>query len=198
VIGWRFLQRLVAIAGLVILSPVLLVVAVAIRLGSRGPVIHRARRMGRGGSPIVVHKFRTMTDDAELVGPAVTGADDPRITRIGGWLRRRRVDELPQLWDVARGAMALVGPRPEAIEFVDLASSDWQTVLSVAPGITGSSQLRFHDEAAILRGADATATYRERILPEKLAADVAYVQGRSVRGDLAILGDTMRLLLGRR
>ena len=197
-IGWRLLQRLLAIAGLVILSPILLMVAVAIRLGSRGPVIHRARRMGRGGTPIVVHKFRTMSDDAERIGPAVTGADDPRITRIGGWLRRRRVDELPQLWDVARGAMALVGPRPEAFEFVDLASADWQIVLSVAPGITGSSQLRFHDEVALLRGSDATATYRDLVLPEKLAADVAYVEGRSVRGDLAILGDTMRFLLGRR
>lgn len=195
--AWQVLQRWLALALLVPAAPILGVVAVMIRVDTPGPIVYRATRVGLGGRPIVIHKLRTMRDDAGRDRSVITSASDPRVTRVGSWLRRRRLDEVPQLWDVARGRMGLVGPRPEDPSFVDLDDPRWQAVLTIRPGLTGEAQLAFHDEASLLTGPDPSAAYRELVLPGKLATDLDYVRGRSVRGDLRILAATLGLVLGR-
>lgn len=194
--GWRILQRVLAFTGLVLLAPVLAVIAILVRLDSPGSVIYRGRRVGRAGRELRIHKFRSMS--AAMSGAAITGSADQRITAVGRRLRSLRLDEIPQLWDVVRGDMLLVGPRPEAPEFVDLTHPDWQEILSVPPGITGPTQLQFADEADLLAEGDIEATYRDHLLPAKMASDLAYVRGQSVRSDIAVLVRTVRFAVGRR
>jgi lipopolysaccharide/colanic/teichoic acid biosynthesis glycosyltransferase len=191
---WQVAQRGLAAVALLLILPILVVLAVAIRLESPGPALHRATRIGRAGHPIVIHKLRTMAVGAESSGPPITSRQDLRITRIGRLLRDARIDELPQLWDVVRGRLSLVGPRPEAPVFVDLADPRWIEVLSVRPGITGATQLRFRNESQRLDPRDPVLTYREVVLPEKLASDVQYVRTRTVANDLRILLRTIGLM----
>ncbi len=191
--AWQWLQRAAALSVLVLLFPGLVVLGGIVRATSPGPALHRAQRVGRHGRPITIHKIRSMSVGASSVGPAITRRDDPRVTAIGTWMRARRIDELPQLWDVARGRMLLVGPRPEDPEFVDLRDAVWQSVLRVPPGITGPTQLAYHEENEILAD-DPERAYREQILPGKLASDLRYVRTRSVRGDLGILLATARFV----
>jgi lipopolysaccharide/colanic/teichoic acid biosynthesis glycosyltransferase len=178
--------------------PLLLVLAIAIRLDSRGPAIYGSNRLGQGGRPFRCLKLRTMTWRPEAPGPALTLAADPRVTRVGAYLRRTRLDELPQLWQVARGQMRLVGPRPEDPAYVDLTDPLHREVLSAKPGITGLAQLLYVDEATQLEVADPGAHYRREILPAKLRLDVAYLRHRSTRLDLWILAHTPLAVLGRR
>ena len=174
---------------LALLAAPMLAVALCVKLGSRGPVLFHATRAGRGGRPFRLHKFRTMTDAA--AGPAITARGDARVTRLGRFLRRTRIDELPQLWNVAAGEMSLVGPRPEDPRFVDAADPAWQRVLSVRPGLTGAAQIEFAGrEESLVGDADPERAYRERVLPSKLRADLAYVEGRSFAGDLGLLART--------
>lgn len=171
---------------LVVLAPVAGVAALAVRIETRGSALFRAQRVGRGGRTFTMWKLRTMTSGSG--GPPLTTSGDGRITRVGRVLRALHVDEIPQLWNVVRGEMSLVGPRPEAPELVDPSDARWQRVLTVRPGLTGPAQLRFaHTETALLAGPDPVRSYRERVLPEKLAIDAAYVDGRSLAGDLACL-----------
>lgn len=192
---WQLVQRVLAALLLLALSPLIVAVALFIRNDSAGPILYRARRVGLGGREIWIHKFRSMRWDPKGAGPGVTYRDDPRITGAGRFVRRTRLDELPQLWDVARGVMSLVGPRPEAPEFVDLRDARWREVLSVRPGIAGSTQLEYLDEALDLDGADPATTYRTAILPRKLESDLQYVRHRTPLGDVLILLKTARLLL---
>ncbi len=191
----RALDLILATVLIVVLAPVLLLAALAIRLGSAGPVLHRARRVGRGGRVFRMLKLRTMRHACG--GAALTTASDDRVTRVGSVLRRWHIDEWPQLWNVIRGEMGLVGPRPEDPRFVDAADARWREVLSVRPGITGPSQLVFTDvEARLLTQAEpegSEAVYRTRILPDKLASDVRYVRERTMRGDLRTLAMTAGL-----
>ena len=190
-------QRVIGLLGSLILLPFVAVLEGLVRATSPGPSIYRATRIGAGGRPFTCYKLRTMREEAASMGPAISTAGDPRITRLGALLRRTRLDELPQLWNVARGEMRLVGPRPEAPEFVDLDNPLWRVVFTQKPGITGATQLVFADEAALLAG-DAPATvYRERILPAKLRVDAAYLAHRSAGLDLWLLGQTFRVMLGR-
>jgi lipopolysaccharide/colanic/teichoic acid biosynthesis glycosyltransferase len=138
-----------------------------------------------------------MTGASPGSGLAITAPIDPRITRLGRHLRRSRLDELPQLWDVVRGSMLLVGPRPEDPSLVDLDDPRWREVLSIPPGITGATQLRFHDEGRWVDTADPLGSYRTRILPLKLKSDLGYVRGRSARGDVRILLESVRLAFQR-
>jgi lipopolysaccharide/colanic/teichoic acid biosynthesis glycosyltransferase len=182
--------------GLAIASPILAGIVVATRLsGDRGPVLHRARRTGEGGTIISVLKFRTMVVNNR--GPRLTRLDDPRVTPVGRVLRRYRLDELPQLINVVRGEMSLVGPRPEDPAFVDMTDPLHRRVFSAKPGITGLAQLQFHDEAALLSGIDPERRYREEILPAKLRLDAEYLDRRTTLLDLAILLRTVRTILGR-
>ena len=187
--GKRVFDVGLAAVGLIVLLPLVVLLGALVATTSRGPVFHRATRIGRGGATFVMLKFRTMFVDAR--GPAVTAAEDLRVTALGRWLRRLHLDELPQLWNVLRGEMSLVGPRPEAPEFVEPGDPIWREVLSVRPGITGPTQLEFGPhEAQALVGADPAAAYAA-LLPHKLESDLAYVRGRTLLGDLACILRTL-------
>lgn len=189
-------QRTAALVGLILLSPVFVTIAAAIRIDSAGPVLFRATRIGRAGVPFVALKFRSMSAGAGG-GPMITAGADPRVTRLGRRLRRYRIDELPQLWNVVRGEMLLVGPRPEDPRFVDPTDQRHAEVLTATPGITGLAQLVFADEARYL-GADPERAYRAIVLPRKLVVDQAYVRHRSGALDARIIVETLGVVLGRR
>ena len=192
----RALDLLLGSVGLVVSIPVLVAIFLATRLsGDRGPILYRARRVGEGGRIFSVFKFRTMVESDE--GPRITAPDDPRVTTVGRVLRQFRLDELPQLINVVRGEMSLVGPRPEDPAFVDMTDPLHRRVFSAKPGITGLAQLEFHDEARLLAGVDPERRYREVILPAKLRLDAEYLDRRSTMLDMAILFRTIRAVVGR-
>ncbi len=183
----RAVDLICAALGLVVLSPILLGVALAIKLSSPGPVFYRATRVGRGGTPFRLYKFRSMVVDADRRGPAITAGGDPRVTPIGRWLRRTKVDELPQLLNVLAGEMSLVGPRPEDPRYVALYDDDQRRILTVRPGITSAASLAYRHEEALLSGPDWEQTYRTTIMPQKLAIDLAYVEKQSLWEDFRII-----------
>lgn len=189
----RLFDILCAGAGLLLLSPLLLVVAVWVKLDSRGPVMFRQERVGRFGRTFRIHKFRTMRVDAPALGPQITIGDDARITRSGRWLRASKVDELPQLWDVLRGAMSLVGPRPEVPRYVALYPAELRAlVLSVRPGITDPASLSFRNESELLaRAADPEREYVEVVMPMKLGLAADYVRNASLMGDIRLILATL-------
>jgi lipopolysaccharide/colanic/teichoic acid biosynthesis glycosyltransferase len=184
------------VAGIAAL-PVVAAGALLVRLESPGPIFYRAERVGRDGALFRMYKLRTMVVGADAAGPAITGAGDPRITRAGAVLRRTKIDELPQLFNVLAGDMSLVGPRPEHPDFVRLYDERQRQVLSVRPGMTSAASVRFHDEELQLSGSDVEADYRKRILPAKLEIDLGYVERSSSAEDLRILGRTLLLVLGK-
>ena len=192
----RLFDLLVAAAGLLLLLLPGVVVAAVIRLDSPGPVFFRQERVGRHGRVFRIHKLRTMRVDAERQGLQLTVGDDARITRVGAWLRRTRLDELPQLIDVLRGDMSLVGPRPEVPRYVAAYPPELRAqVLSVRPGITDPASLRHLDEATLLaRAADPEREYVEVILPAKLREAAAYAAQATLRTDLRVIGRTAGLL----
>ena len=192
--GKRAFDLLGAGLALLLLAPLMVVVALWIKLDSPGPVFFRQHRVGRHGVPFLIHKFRTMRADAE--GLPLTVGDDPRITRAGRFLRRTRLDELPQFIDVLRGTMSLVGPRPEVPRYVALYPPALRDrVLAVRPGLTDPASLAFIDEAALLAAAaDPEREYVERILPAKLQRAAEYAETASLATDLAVLARTARAL----
>ncbi|NDY93429.1 sugar transferase [Ideonella livida] len=194
--GKRLFDLLGAGMGLLLLAVPGLLVALVIRLDSPGPVFFRQERVGRGGRPFRIHKFRTMRVDAERAGQLTVGAD-ARITRVGAWLRARRLDELPQLIDVLQGTMSLVGPRPEVPRYVaHYPAALREVVLSVRPGITDPASLQFRHEAEQLAAAaDPEREYIEVILPAKLAAAAAYARDASLWTDLAVVARSLKVLL---
>lgn len=187
----------VATVGLLMLWPLLLACAAAVRLSSPGPVLYRGVRTGRQGQPFAILKFRSMVVDAELAGGTTTAAEDPRITRVGAFLRKYKLDELPQLINVLRGDMSVVGPRPEVAEYTDAYTDQERLILSVRPGITDLSSLEFHDLQAIVGGGDADATFRREVLPRKNALRLQYVQERSLWLDGVILLRTIGVVCGK-
>lgn len=189
----RLFDILCAGVGLLLLSPLLLVVAVWVKLDSRGPVMFRQERVGRFGRTFRIHKFRTMRVDAPTLGPEITIGDDARITRSGRWLRASKVDELPQLWDVLRGAMSLVGPRPEVPRYVALYPEELRAlVLSVRPGITDPASLSFRNESELLAQAeDPEREYVEVVMPMKLRLAADYVRNASLGGDIRLILATL-------
>lgn len=193
----RLFDIVVSLAALLLLALPMLAVAVWIKLDSPGPVFFRQQRVGRHGVPFAIHKFRTMRHGAG--GLALTVGDDARITRAGRWLRRTRLDELPQLLDVLAGDMSLVGPRPEVPRYVALYPPALrERALAVRPGITDPASLAYIDEAALLAAAaDPEREYVERILPAKLQAAAAYAERATLASDIAVLARTARALLGK-
>jgi len=185
--------------ALLLLAPLMLAIALLVKLDSPGPVFFRQQRVGRHGVPFRIHKFRSMVLDAALRGPALTVGADARITRVGRWLRRTRLDELPQFIDVLAGHMSLVGPRPEVPEYVaHYPAGLRERALSVRPGITSPASLMFLDESELLaRAADPRREYIEVILPRKLQCAVDYAEKASLRSDLCVLLRTLRLLATR-
>ena len=196
----RLFDLLFAGAGVILLAPLWLLVALWIRCDSPGPVFFRQERVGRFGRPFMIFKFRTMCLDAEAKGRQLTVGADPRITRSGAFLRRYKLDELPQLLNVVRGEMSLVGPRPEVPRYVSLYPDELrEVVLSVAPGITDYASIEYKDENAILGGAaDPDRAYIEEIMPVKLRYYVRYVSERSLWVDLKLIFATIFAIVGKR
>lgn len=197
---WPHVKRVVdvmlAISLLVATLPLLLLIAVAIKLDSPGPIFFRVRRVGHRGRPLLMLKFRKMHDDASG-GPLTTGGD-PRLTYVGKFLTHARLDELPQLWDVLCGRMSIVGPRPEDPSFVELHPDDYARILEVRPGITGVSQLAYAGEQDILDADAPVDDYVGRILPQKLGMDKLYARRSSLRLDIAVLYWTVVTVIMRR
>ncbi|MDZ4796644.1 MAG: sugar transferase [Bryobacteraceae bacterium] len=188
------IERPLCMAGLVLLSPVLAAVAVAVALEDGRPVLFRQVRAGRNGSPFNLLKFRSMRVTG--AGTRVTASGDSRITRTGRILRKFKLDELPQLWNVVRGDISLIGPRPEVPAFVDLADPAWREVLEVRPGITDLATLVFRNEEQILGAhSDPEYAYRRQILPAKLQLNLLYIRHRSLLTDLRLLAMTIYLSL---
>ena len=196
-LGKRVFDLLGATLALLLLAPLMGIVALWIKFDSPGPGFFRQQRVGRHGVPFLIHKFRTMQTGAD--GLPLTVGDDPRITRAGRFLRRTRLDELPQFIDVLQGTMSLVGPRPEVPRYVALYPPALRDrALAVRPGLTDPASLAFIDEATLLAAAaDPEREYVERILPAKLQRAVEYAETASVATDLAVLARTARALLRR-
>lgn len=190
----RTVDLLIALPGVGVLAVAAPLVALANRLaGDRGPLLYRAQRVGRDGVPFLLTKFRTMRPGA--TGPAVTVRGDPRITTVGRVLRRTKLDELPQVLNVIRGQMTVVGPRPENPTYVDWDDPVHRFVFTATPGITGPSQLLHRHEEDEVTDEDE---YRRVVLPRKLAVDATYLEHPTLRGDLELVLRTALLLLGRR
>jgi lipopolysaccharide/colanic/teichoic acid biosynthesis glycosyltransferase len=190
----RALDLTLATIGLIVSAPCLAVIALLVRISSPGPVVFRQERVGRYGRPFQIHKFRTLR--VEVAGPLLTASGDRRVTGVGAVLRRTKLDELPQLWDVLRGEMSLVGPRPEIPTYAALwPAAERAAILSVRPGITDPVSILFRNEAAELAlAADPDQHYRTALLPRKAQLYAEYVQTRSVAGDVAILLRTVQAL----
>jgi lipopolysaccharide/colanic/teichoic acid biosynthesis glycosyltransferase len=192
----RLFDLVVAAVGLTLVAPVLVSIAVMVKLCSRGPVLYRGVRVGLDGKLFAMLKFRTMVVNAESLGGSATAADDPRITTVGKFLRRYKLDELPQFLNVLLGDMSLVGPRPEVQKYVDLYSLEEKAILTVRPGITDWASIWNSNEAAVLEGSrDPEKAYEELIRPTKLALQLLYVQNHSLLVDLKILFHTTLKLI---
>lgn len=192
----RLVDIIVSALLLVCLSPVLLAIAILVRLSSPGPVLYRHQRVGRAGRPFLLLKFRSMRVCA--AGPAITASGDARITRIGRLLRKWKLDELPQLLNVLRGEMSLVGPRPEVAEYVAHYTDEQREVLRVRPGITGAAQLEFRNEEDLLAGRDDVVEYYiASVMPQKLAIDLGYLERRTLATDLGVLVRTAWVIVKR-
>ncbi|KXK49314.1 MAG: putative glycosyltransferase [Chloroflexi bacterium OLB13] len=183
--------------GLTVLSPLLLLVAILVKATSQGPVLYRATRVGRDGVLFTLLKFRSMVQNADKLGPGVTGADDARITPIGRFLRRTKLDELPQLINVLRGEMSIVGPRPEDPRYVALYTPEQREVLKVRPGITSPASVEYRSEAELLSGQDWETKYVNEVMPAKLAIDLQYVRNSSFWGDLSLILRTALAIIAR-
>lgn len=198
----RALDIMASGALLVLLSPLLLVTALLIRIESPGGALFRQERVGRGGSLFTIYKFRTMRPPREGEGVKLATKDDDRITALGRFLRASKIDELPQLLNVFRGDMTLIGPRAETPNFIPYFTAEQREILKVKPGLTGPGQIHYtvHQASRIPEGADANRIYIEEILPEKLAIDLDYVRHRSLWVDLKVLARTFLVVatLGRR
>jgi lipopolysaccharide/colanic/teichoic acid biosynthesis glycosyltransferase len=192
----RAFDVVVSLTALVILSPILIVIAIAIRLESRGPVLYAGRRVGKDGKSFSMYKFRTMVVNADKIGGSSTPDDDPRITACGKFLRRHKLDELPQLFNVLLGSMSIVGPRPQVEWAVNLYTPEQRQVLTVRPGITDYASVRFPNEGEILKGStDPDRDYMEKIHPEKMRLSLEYVRRRSFATDLSVIAQTAAAIL---
>jgi lipopolysaccharide/colanic/teichoic acid biosynthesis glycosyltransferase len=179
------LEQVLAAIALIVFSPVFAIVALAVGIESGWPVFFRQIRLGRHGSTFQLVKFRSMRSCT--TGALVTKAGDSRVTRVGAFLRRYKIDELPQLWNIARGDMQFIGPRPEVPAFVDLRNELWRTVLSTKPGLADPATLVYRDEESVLKSShNPEETYRTQILPDKLALSARYQALRSWRSDAAV------------
>jgi lipopolysaccharide/colanic/teichoic acid biosynthesis glycosyltransferase len=183
----RIFDCCIATLALIVLLPVMGVLAIAVKLSSPGEVLYRAKRVGRFGRPFYLYKLRTMVTGADRLGPLITGANDPRITSLGRYLRKSKLDELPSLWNVLTGEMSLVGPRPENERSVAQYNQAQRRVLAVRPGLTSLATLKYRNEESLLGKADDLDSVYYSIMQDKLALDLEYI-GRSTLGlDLKIL-----------
>ncbi len=192
----RFFDIAASAVILLILSPLLLVLTAAVKLDSPGPVFYRQTRVGRYGSDFKIFKFRTMVQNADQIGPPLTMGKDPRITRVGRFIRKCRMDEVSQLLNVLNGSMSLVGPRPEVRRYVDAYQPEYMATLLIRPGITAPSSIAFKDEDKLLNaGGNPEAIYVEKILPPKMALNLEYINHLSVFRDIKIMFQTVAAII---
>ena len=181
-----------SVVGLLVLSPVFALLAVAVKLSDGGPVFYRQQRVGQGGRLFAILKFRSMVVNAEKLGLSVTKEGDPRITRVGRFMRKTKLDELPQLWNVLRGDMSFVGPRPEVPRYVAHYTTEQRRVLALKPGITDLATLEFRNEEELLRtAADTEKFYMEYCIPRKIELNLAYARQATVWKDVKIILKTV-------
>ncbi len=189
--SYKYLKRLfdfvAASTALVVLSPVFGLAALFIKFDTRGPVFFLQERIGKDGKPFFIYKFRTMVKDAPKHGPGITGAGDPRITRAGAFLRAAKLDELPNLINVVRGEMSLVGPRPDLPRFMSALTPQQRTIFSFRPGLTGPTQIRYVAEEEYLSPVNIDENYVDNVLADKIASDMEYVTHWSFRRDLLLI-----------
>src|SRR5215510_9479863 len=184
----RVFDIVVAFLGLSLLLPLLLLVAFLIKLDSPGPIFFRQGRIGKGFRPFFIYKFRTMVHDAPRKGGLITSGADPRITRLGRVLRKTKIDELPQLFNILKGEMSFVGPRPEVPQYVELFRQDYEKILDVLPGLTDLASLQYRDEAEALRHArDPEEEYVRNILPDKIRLAKEYLRRSSLFFDITLI-----------
>ena len=195
----RAFDLVVALLGLVLLSPLMAIAALLVKLDSKGPIFFRQERMGKGFRPFFIYKFRTMVHDPGGAGRRFTVGNDPRITRVGTLLRKTKIDELPQLFNVLKGEMTFVGPRPEVREFVELFREDYEEILKIRPGITDLASLKYRDEATFLGKFNNPAeAYVTQILPDKIRLGKDYIGRSSFFFDLRVILKTLLKLFDRR
>jgi lipopolysaccharide/colanic/teichoic acid biosynthesis glycosyltransferase len=195
----RLLDFFGALAGLIVLLPVFIAVAIAIKLSSPGPVFFRQMRVGRYGKPFKIFKFRTMTGEEPKSGPILTIGHNPRVTAVGDVLRESKIDELPQLINVVLGHMSLVGPRPEVPKYVEKWTPEQrEIVLSVRPGLTGPASIKFRDQTALLaRYPNPEEAYETIVMQEKLTMNADYIRTATVASDLKMILQTIGALFWR-
>ncbi|OYD17601.1 hypothetical protein CH333_00290 [candidate division WOR-3 bacterium JGI_Cruoil_03_44_89] len=189
----RSFDFLCSLVTVVLLSVPLMVIAMLIRLDSRGPLFYKSKRMGKDGIPFYMYKFRSMLNNN--IGSKITARDDKRITRIGRILRKWKMDELPNLFNVLSGEMSLVGPRPEVPEYVKKFQKTYNIVLKVKPGVTGLSQIKYVNESTHLTTECADKEYTNAVLPDKLKLDIEYINKKSFAFDIRIILETFRTIL---
>lgn len=188
----RLFDFSVALFGLLVLAPLLLLIGLLIKLTSRGPVLFCQQRVGRDFRTFSIYKFRTMVADAEKLGGQLTAGRDPRITAVGGFLRKTKLDELPQLLNVLKGDMSFVGPRPEVPKYVEMFHDQYKKLLQVRPGITDLASLEYRHESELLgQSSDPEATYVNEILPEKIRLAGEYIERQSMGLDLWLIVRTV-------
>ncbi|MDI9216982.1 MULTISPECIES: sugar transferase [Clostridium] len=188
----RIFDFLASLLGIIILSPILLIVAIAIKIDSKGNILFMQKRIGKNGVPFYIYKFRTMVSDAEKLGKQITVGKDNRITKVGAFLRKYKIDELPQLFNVLKGDMSLVGPRPEVPKYVDLYTESEKRVLEVRPGITDLASLRYKDENDILGNVDNPEEYYINvIMKDKLKLNLEYIEKSNLIFDISLIFKTI-------
>jgi lipopolysaccharide/colanic/teichoic acid biosynthesis glycosyltransferase len=193
----RAFDAIAAGAALVFLLPGFLIIAIGIKLDSQGPIFFRQERIGRGFRAFQIYKFRTMVPGIGAQDRQITCGDDPRITRFGKFLRRTKLDEFPQLINVVKGEMSIVGPRPEVRQYVEYLRQDFAEILQVRPGLTDLASLRFHNEAALLgTSVDPEELYKSSVLPQKIQLGKLYVRQSSLMTDFALIVKTLAVVWG--
>jgi lipopolysaccharide/colanic/teichoic acid biosynthesis glycosyltransferase len=195
----RLFDIVVSLIGLICLLPLMLLAAVLIKVDSTGPIFFRQERIGRGFRPFQILKLRTMIHNAQKTGGLITFAKDPRITRVGRILRNTKIDELPQLINVLKGEMSLVGPRPEVPRYVEAFRNEYEEILKVRPGMTDLASLKYRNEEAILgQSDDPEEEYMKRVLPDKIRLAKDYLQRSSLFFDLTLIFRTLLKLFAHR
>lgn len=191
----RTLDVLIATLGLILLSPLFVLLAICIKLDTPGPILYHAKRIGRYGKPFFLYKFRTMRQNADKCGPGITVAGDQRVTNVGDFLRKTKLDELPQLINVLRGQMSLVGPRPEDPRYVALYTSKQRHILQYRPGITSAASFTYRREEELLTGENWEVVYRQEVMPTKISIDLDYLENRTILSDLSLVFRTVTAMM---
>jgi lipopolysaccharide/colanic/teichoic acid biosynthesis glycosyltransferase len=193
--GKRVFDIIATLIGGILLLPLIVPIAIWIKLSSKGPLFYVQKRVGKDFKEFDLYKFRSMIVDADKVGPSVTSGDDPRITKVGKIIRRTKIDELPQLLNVLKGDMSLVGPRPEVMKFVEQKKAEYKKVLSVKPGITDNAAIEFRDEETIMQQYDdKEKAYIDIVLPQKIELYYKYIENMTFTNDIKLILQTLKVI----